>query len=151
MVESDALFLSLVQAHGPRLCCFILKNIGRSSNAQDLAQQAFMDAVRSYQSFKGQSELSAWLFGIAMNLVRKQLPPGQALEQSQHLQHLQLAMQALPESLRSILLMLAVDELSYEAAAALLTLPLGAVRSRLAGTRTALRAKLQARGVAPDF
>ena len=144
MVESGALFLSLVQAHGTRLCRFIIKHIGNSSAAQDQALQAFMQAVRSYPSFQGQPELSIWLYGIAMNLVRHQRSPGQALEQSQDLQ---LAVQELPESMRSILLMVAVDELSYEAAAVLLALPLSAVRNRLAVARTAL----QARGVVPDF
>ncbi|MNF16978.1 ECF RNA polymerase sigma-E factor [compost metagenome] len=53
--------------------------------------------------------------------------------------------------MRSILLMVAVDEMSYEAAAALLTVPVGTVRSRLSRARSALRAKLQARGVELEF
>lgn len=146
MVESDGQFLSLVQANGPRLYRFILKNIGNSSASQDLAQQAFIDAVHSCQSVKQQSELSTWLFGVAMHLVRNPLPLGQALGLSQHLQHLQLTSQALPESMRSLLLLVAVNELSYEAAAALLTLPLSTVRDRIAGAR----AKLQARGAGLD-
>ncbi len=36
--ERDALFHGLVQAHGTRLYRFIIKNIGNSSDAQDLAQ-----------------------------------------------------------------------------------------------------------------
>ncbi len=134
-----------------------------------------MEAVRSYRSFRGESELSTWLYGIAMNLVRNHLSraphrryeftddsaiaelagdnlsPPQALEQTQHMRHLQVAMQELPESMRTILLMVAVDELSYEAAAALLTVPVGTVRSRLSRARTALRAKLLERGVELDF
>lgn len=175
MAQRDELFHSLVQAHGTRLYRFIIKNIGNPSDAEDLAQQAFMEAVRSYRAFKGESALSTWLYGIAMNLVRNHLSraphrryeftddsaidelacealsPVQALEQSQHMQHLQLAMEELPESMRSILLMVAVDELSYEAAAALLSVPVGTVRSRLSRARTALRAKLQSRGVVLDF
>lgn len=173
--ERDALFQNLVQAHGTRLYRFIIKNIGNSSDAEDLAQQAFMEAVRSYQTFKGQSELSTWLYGIAMNLVRNHLSraphrryefadeeamaeiacesssPARSAEQSQQMQHLQAAMDELPESMRTILLMVAVDELSYEAAAALLTVPVGTVRSRLSRARTALRAKLLTRGVVLDF
>lgn len=175
MAQRDELFHSLVQAHGTRLYRFIIKNIGNPSDAEDLAQQAFMEAVRSYRAFKGESALSTWLYGIAMNLVRNHLSraphrryeftddsaiaelacdalsPVQALEQSQHMQHLQLAMEELPESMRAILLMVAVDELSYEAAAALLAVPVGTVRSRLSRARTALRAKLQSRGVELDF
>ncbi|MBS7777577.1 RNA polymerase sigma factor [Acidovorax sp. CCYZU-2555] len=175
MAQRDELFQGLVQAHGTRLYRFIIKNIGNPSDAQDLAQQAFLEAVRSYSSFKGQSELSTWLYGIAMNLVRNHLSraphrrhefadesvleemacdalaPDQELEQSERMRHLQLALEDLPESMRSILLMVAVDELSYEAAAALLTVPVGTVRSRLSRARASLRAKLKARGVELDF
>jgi len=175
MAQRDELFQGLVQAHGTRLYRFIIKNIGNPSDAQDLAQQAFLEAVRSYNSFKGQSELSTWLYGIAMNLVRNHLSraphrryefadesvldemacdalaPDQELEQSERMRHLQLALEDLPESMRSILLMVAVDELSYEAAAALLTVPVGTVRSRLSRARASLRAKLKARGVELDF
>lgn len=175
MAQRDELFQNLVQAHGTRLYRFIIKNIGNSSDAQDLAQQAFLEAVRSYSSFKGQSELSTWLYGIAMNLVRNHLTraphrryeftdesaladvacctlaPDEEVEQTQRMRHLQLALEDLPESMRSILLMVAVDEMSYESAAALLTVPVGTVRSRLSRARAALRVKLQARGVELDF
>ncbi len=173
--ERDAVFRTLVQAHGTRLHRFIIKNIGNSTDAEDLTQQAFVEAVRSYETFKGQSELSTWLYGIAMNLVRNHLSraphrryeftdeselaemagetlsPAQAAEQAQHLRYLQEAMSELPDSMRDILLMVAVDELSYEDAAALLTVPVGTVRSRLSRARSALRAKLLARGIAFDF
>lgn len=175
MAQRDELFQSLVQAHGTRLYRFIIKNIGNSSDAQDLAQQAFLEAVRSYHSFRGQSELSTWLYGIAMNLVRNHLSraphrryeftdesvladvacdalaPEEEAEQSERMRHLQQALGDLPESMRSILLMVAVDEMSYESAAALLTVPVGTVRSRLSRARAALRAKLKARGVELDF
>jgi RNA polymerase sigma factor (sigma-70 family) len=175
VLERDALFRNLVEAHGTRLHRFIIKNIGNSTDAQDLAQQAFLEAVRSYETFKGQSELSTWLYGIAMNLVRNHLSraphrryeftdeselaelesetltPAQAAEQAQHMQHLEAAMAELPESMRDILLMVAVDELSYEDAAALLTVPVGTVRSRLSRARSALRAKLASRGIVMGF
>lgn len=175
VAERDALFRTLVQAHGVRLHRFIIKNIGHSTDAEDLAQQAFLEAVRSYQTFKGQSELSTWLYGIAMNLVRNHLSraphrrydfgsdeelaelatdsptPAQKLEQTEHMRHLQSALAELPQAMREILLMVGVDELSYEDAAALLTVPVGTVRSRLSRARTALRAKLEARGVVLDF
>lgn len=173
--ERDTLFRTLVQAHGVRLHRFIIKNIGNSTDAEDLAQQAFLEAVRSYETFKGQSELSTWLYGIAMNLVRnhlsraphrryeftdeselselagEELSPAQAAEMAQHMRYLQDAMAELPESMRDILMMVAVDEMSYEEAAALLTVPVGTVRSRLSRARSALRVRLQARGVELGF
>lgn len=44
--------------------------------------------------------------------------------------------------MREVLLLVAVEELSYEDAAALLTLPVGTVRSLMSRTRRRLRARL---------
>ncbi|QIL70565.1 RNA polymerase sigma factor [Diaphorobacter sp. HDW4B] len=173
--DRETLFRNLVQSHGTRLHRFIVKNIGNRDEAHDMTQQAFLEAVRSFETYKGQSELSTWLYGIAMNLVRnhlsraphrryeftdeselthvvsESLSPDEAADQAQHLRHLQAAMAELPESMRDVLLMVAVDEMSYEEAAALLTVPVGTVRSRLSRARAALKDKLLARGVTLDF
>jgi RNA polymerase sigma-70 factor (ECF subfamily) len=170
--EQEILFRNLLEAHQTRLYRFIIKNIGNPSDAEDLAQQAFMEAVRSYRTFRGESELSTWLYGIAMNLVRNHLSraphrryqfadetaldntaadaptPAEAMEQTQQLRHLDAALSELPESMREILMLVAVDELSYEDAAAMLVVPVGTVRSRLSRARAALRTRLEARGVA---
>ncbi|WP_313302962.1 RNA polymerase sigma factor [Diaphorobacter sp.] len=173
--DRDTLFRHLVETHGKRLHRFIFKNISNHDDAQEMAQQAFLEAVRSFESYKGQSELSTWLYGIAMNLVRNHLSraphrrydfvddselngvmsdapsPAEAMEQSQHIRLLQDAMSELPDSMREVLLLVGVDEMSYEEAAVLLTVPVGTVRSRLSRARGALKTKLQARGVQLDF
>lgn len=173
--ERERVLRTLVQNHGRRLHGFIVKNIGNRDEAQDMTQQAFLEAVRCYETYKGQSELSTWLYGIAMNLVRnylsraphrryeftddselsllisENLSPDETVAQTQILEHLQAAMAELSESMRDVLLMVAVDEISYEEAAELLTIPVGTVRSRLSRARVSLRAKLQARGVVLDF
>lgn len=169
--ERNALFHALAQAHGLRLYRFILKNTGHHGDAQDLAQQAFLEAVRSFPLFKGESELSTWLYGIALNLLRNhlsrapqrryhftgldvlegvadpRLPPAEALEKKQQLRCLLDAFAGLPRSMQDILRLVAVDDMSYEEAAALLSVPVGTVRSRLSRARSALRMRLQAAGV----
>ena len=52
--EREELFRNLVQTHGTRLHRFIVKNIGNRDDAQDMTQQAFLEAVRSYETYKGQ-------------------------------------------------------------------------------------------------
>ena len=69
----DALFAELVHEHRKRLFRFIRKHIGNSEDAEDLMQQAFLEAVRSYEAYRGEAALSTWLYGIAMNLVRNYL------------------------------------------------------------------------------
>lgn len=171
----ERLFRELVQEHSSRLQRFIIRHIGNSTEAEDLAQQAFTEAARSYRTFRGESQLSTWLYGIALNLIRNHLSraperrydfvgdssladlatdaltPEEAVEQSQSMRLLQESLDELPESMRSILLLVGMDNLSYEEAAALLSVPIGTVRSRLSRARTALRDKLQQKGMTLHF
>ena len=167
----ERLLRDLVYEHRNRLQRFIVKHIGNASEAEDLAQQAFMEAARSYQSFRGEAQLSTWLYGIALNLVRNHLSraperrydfvgddglaglaaneatPEQAAEQKQAIGLLQQALSELPESMREILLMVGLDDMSYEEASVLCSVPVGTVRSRLSRARSALRDKLHAKGL----
>jgi hypothetical protein len=58
----EALFRQLVVEHRHRLYRFVVKHIGWSTDAEDLTQQAFVQAAQSYETFKGESELSTWLY-----------------------------------------------------------------------------------------
>jgi RNA polymerase sigma-70 factor (ECF subfamily) len=171
----DAYLLrDLVREHSTRLQRFIVKHIGNTSEAEDLAQQAFVEAARSYGSFRGESQLSSWLYGIALNLVRNylsraperrhdfvsdsvlqdhpsaDLSPERIVEQNQTMALLQESLNELPENMRDILLMVGLDDISYEEAAALLTVPIGTVRSRLSRARSALREKMAQKGLRLD-
>jgi len=173
--DDDRLLRDLVQSHNARLQRFIMRHIGNPSDAEDLAQQAFVEAARSYRSFRGESQLSTWLYGIALNLVRNHLSrspeqryqfvgeqalldaespdgaPEHLAERRQAMSLLQESLNELPENMRQILLMVGVDDLSYEDAAAMLTVPIGTVRSRLSRARAALREKMQAKGLTIDL
>ncbi|WP_236747514.1 RNA polymerase sigma factor [Achromobacter ruhlandii] len=170
----EYLLRDLVREHATRLQRFIIKHIGNTTEAEDLAQQAFVEAARSYRSFRGESQLSSWLYGIALNLVRNylsraperrhdfvsdsvlaehaasDLSPERLLEQNQTMALLQESLDELPDNMRDILLMVGVDEISYEDAAAMLTVPVGTVRSRLSRARAALRDKLAQKGLRLD-
>ena len=163
-----------MREHSTRLQRFIIKHIGNTTEAEDLAQQAFVEAARSYRSFRGESQLSSWLYGIALNLVRNylsraperrhdfvsdsvlaehasnDLTPDRILEQNQTMALLQESLEELPANMRDILLMVGLDDISYEEAAALLTVPIGTVRSRLSRARSALRDKLAEKGLHLD-
>ena len=58
----EALFRQLVHDHQQRLYRFIVKHIGWGTDAEELTQQAFVEAAHSYSTFKGASELSTWLY-----------------------------------------------------------------------------------------
>jgi len=171
----DALLCELVQAHAGRLQRFVARHIGSTTDAEDLAQQAFAEAARSYRTFRGESQLSTWLYGIALNLVRnylsrspeyryeftdesaldqhhaETLAPAELAERRQSIELLQQALDELPANMRDILLLVGLDGLSYEEAAVMLTVPVGTVRSRLSRARAALRDRLSRKGLELDF
>lgn len=69
-LDQETLFRELIQQHQKRLYRFVIKYIDHPDDAADITQQAFVEAARTIASFRGDSKLSTWLFGIAMNMVR---------------------------------------------------------------------------------
>ena len=64
---------------------------------------------------------------------------------------LQTELDGLMPEMREVLLLVAMDDMSYEDAAALLSVPIGTVRSRVSRARAHLRTRLQARGAQLPF
>lgn len=174
-VDTDALFRTLVTKHRTRLHRFIVRYIGQSDDAEDIAQQAFLEAARTIERFRGESELSTWLYGIAMNLVRNYLnraphrvhrfesdevlesfcapegDPSDIVDMQQTMRMLTESMAELPAEMREVLTLVAIDEVCYEEAAAILSIPIGTVRSRLSRARAALRSRLGGAGVQVSY
>jgi RNA polymerase sigma-70 factor (ECF subfamily) len=171
VVELNLVFRGLVREHGQRLHRYVARHIGDCSDAEDLAQQAFVEAATSYGRFRGESQPSTWLYGIAMNLVRNHLSrapsrrfqfegeealddhaserpdPARQFELTQAMHLLQRELDDLMPEQREVLLMVALDELSYEQAADQLAIPVGTVRSRVSRARSQLRRRLAGAGV----
>lgn len=72
-LDQELLFRELIDQHQRRLYRFVIKYIDHPDDAADITQQAFVEAARTIASFRGDSKLSTWLFGIAMNMVRNYL------------------------------------------------------------------------------
>jgi hypothetical protein len=72
-LDQELLFRELIAQHQRRLYRFVIKYIDHPDDAADITQQAFVEAARTISSFRGDSKLSTWLFGIAMNMVRNYL------------------------------------------------------------------------------
>lgn len=164
-------FRDLVAHHQKSLYAFVLRNIGNAWDAEDLTQQAFVEAAQSLATFRGGSALSTWLYGIAMNLVRNHLSrapqrryrfegeqtlealqsaapgPQRRLEDAESIDLLLAELAGLSPEMREVLLLVALDDLSYEEAAVLLSIPIGTVRSRVSRARTTLRARFAAAGI----
>src|SRR6476646_8878213 len=60
-----AAFTQLVAAHQGRVRAYIGGTVGRPEVVDDLAQEVFLGAFRSLDTYKGDAPLGVWLLGIA--------------------------------------------------------------------------------------
>lgn len=174
-LDQELLFRQLVAQHQRRLYRFVIKYIDHPDDAADITQQAFVEAARTIASFRGDSKLSTWLFGIAMNMVRNYLSraphrvhrfetdesligvpssepdPSDSLVQKELLIMAERAFCDLPVEMSEVLGLVAIDEISYQDAADILSIPLGTVRSRVSRARAVMRAQFEQAGVKLQF
>ena len=61
----------LVNAFGDRLFRSACLLCGNETEAQDLVQETFLQAMRSIHRFQGRSTLHTWLYAILLNLTRR--------------------------------------------------------------------------------
>jgi RNA polymerase sigma-70 factor, ECF subfamily len=62
-------FAALFETHRRRVYSLCLQMTGGAANADDLTQDAFIQAFRKLASFRGDSAFSTWLYRIAVNTV----------------------------------------------------------------------------------
>jgi RNA polymerase sigma-70 factor (ECF subfamily) len=172
-LDKEKLFRDVVREYGSSLYYFVLQRVGHPDDAAEIAQQAFAEAACSLTSYRGEAELSTWIFGIATNLTRNyisrapqrrhrfetdeilegceslELQPCENLSQRQGLKLVSEAMNMMSPEMAQALTMIAIDELSYEEAALELDVPVGTVRSRVSRARGAVRQHLRSAGYFP--
>ncbi len=163
----ERLRVCLTPEYRRSLYYFVLRRVGNPHEAEDIAQQALVEAAHHIDRFRGEAEVTTWVHGIALNLARNHLsrspqrrmvfesdevleasespnsdPCDQAI-QRQALVHLGEALRGLPEGSVQALMLVAVDGLSYEEAASELSVPIGTIRSRVSRARAEIRQRLQ--------
>ena len=148
-----------ILAELPRLRRYARAMVGDRAVADDLVQDTLERGWLRLAQWRPGSDLRAWLFGIMHNLQVDQLrcqgpnpqPLGEAeseapmrATQSDRLEvnDLAAALARLPEEQRAVLLLVALEEMSYEQIASTLGIPLGTVMSRLSRGRERLRLML---------
>jgi len=68
---SSAHFELLYESYFPRVYRFALKRLNDPGEAEDVTQEVFFTAFSSLDSFRGQSSLLVWIFGITRNTVNR--------------------------------------------------------------------------------
>ncbi len=64
-------FEMLYQAYFPRVYRFALKRLRDPGEAEDVTQEVFFTVFSALESFKGNSSLLVWIFGITRNTVNR--------------------------------------------------------------------------------
>ncbi len=164
-------FGELVRTYQDRLYNTVYRLLDNAEDAQDVVQDAFLNAYQSLDNFKGDSLFFTWLYRIAINTAisfkRKQRAvvsmnaagehgpaldpmdpsefsqPGHALEQREEERRIQAALNRLSPEHRMVLIMKDMEGQKYETMAEVLGVPIGTIRSRLHRARMELREILQ--------
>lgn len=65
--RDEAAFNELVARNQGPIYRLLLRMLGNAAEAEDVAQEVFVSAFKSIESFRGDSALSTWLYRIAQN------------------------------------------------------------------------------------
>jgi RNA polymerase sigma-70 factor (ECF subfamily) len=70
VARDERAFSAFVRAYERRVFALVLRMIGNRAEAEDLAQEVFVQVFKAIGSFRGESKLSTWVFRIAVNLCK---------------------------------------------------------------------------------
>jgi RNA polymerase sigma-70 factor (ECF subfamily) len=147
-------FALLVDRYGPMVLSLAYSSTLSRMDAEDLAQETFLVAWRGLSRFRGDAAFSTWLYGLARSrcadrarragarprlAVRADTETIQVASGDPARRKTALAILAaagrLPMPQRQAVLMRDMQGLSYDEIATLQDVPVGTVRSRIAGAR----------------
>jgi RNA polymerase sigma-70 factor, ECF subfamily len=148
-----------------------LRATRRPAEAEDLTQEVFLQAWKSFARFERGTNCRAWLYKILWNVnqqrVRKKVPVPLGSDGEARIaetlvaeeptpteirdEEVAAALEALSSEHRQILLLSDVDEFTYKEIATILRVPIGTVMSRLSRARSALREKVRGTSAATAF
>jgi RNA polymerase sigma-70 factor (ECF subfamily) len=137
--------------------------LGDRARAEDVAQEVFLQAWKSFHRFEPGTNCRAWLFKILFHCAnhhrRKwfRFPLLKETEEflesnltysepiPEHLKDEEIlrALDKIPADFRAVILMVDVEEFPYKDAAEILSIPIGTVMSRLSRGRKLLREQLE--------
>jgi RNA polymerase sigma-70 factor (ECF subfamily) len=162
----------LVLKYEHKIVNLVMRYVRDPETALDISQEAFIKAYRALPRFRGDSAFYTWLYRIAVNTAKnhlaaqrrrpadieldlqdpdqyglhaklKETDTPEAVSLSDELQEiLERAIQALPDDLRTAIVLRELDGMSYEEIAQTMDCPVGTVRSRIFRARDAIGKKV---------
>ncbi len=168
-----AAFDVLVRKYQHKIVKLVTRYVHDGAEALDVSQEAFIKAYRAIHGFRGDSAFYTWLYRIAINTAKNHLVAEgrRPLEHGMDLQDpeqydvqarlkdvdtperllltdeiqrtVEAAIAALPEDLRTAIVLRELEGMSYEQIAETMGCPVGTVRSRIFRAREAIDEKLK--------
>ena len=166
-------FELLVSKYERKLQRLLSRLVRDPAEVEDVTQEAFIKAYRALPSFRGDSAFYTWLYRIGINTAKNHLAsqgrkvpalsdmhceeidedvgalgrdsntPEDELMSRQVAETVNAAMQALPEELRSAIMLREIEGMSYDEIAVIMNCPIGTVRSRIFRAREAIAEQLR--------
>ncbi len=163
----------LVLKYQHRIVNLVMRYVRDPDQALDITQEAFLKAYRALGRFRGESAFYTWLYRIAVNTAKNYLaaqrrrpmdveldlqdpeqfelhaklketdtPEGVLMGRQLH-ETVARAIEALPDDLRTAIVLRELDGMSYEEIAQTMDCPVGTVRSRIFRARDAIGKKIK--------
>ena len=70
VARDESAFNELVRVYERRVFALVFRMLGRRDEAEDLAQEVFVQVFKAIDQFRGDSKLSTWIYRIAVNLCK---------------------------------------------------------------------------------
>jgi RNA polymerase sigma-70 factor (ECF subfamily) len=162
----------LVLKYQHKIVNLVMRYVRDPELALDISQEAFIKAYRALPRFRGDSAFYTWMYRIAVNTAKNHLaaqrrrpmdveldlqdpeqydlhaklketdtPEGVALS-NELKETVERAIAALPEDLRTAIILRELEGMSYEEIAETMECPVGTVRSRIFRARDAIGKKV---------
>ncbi|HEX9995971.1 MAG TPA: sigma-70 family RNA polymerase sigma factor [Abditibacterium sp.] len=163
-------FETLLDRFGPLVQNLARRYASSSADAEDLTQEIFVDLFKSASSFRGEAQLSTWIYRVALNHClrwkekqsreneRRENVSSDEIEVPSHDvwgdpqkraargelgEKVQCALGELSEMHREIVILHEMHGLTYAQCAQILEIPVGTVKSRLSNAFSQLRRVLK--------
>jgi len=158
----------LVSRYQHKVVKLVMRYVRDQSEALDVTQEAFLKAYRALPRFRGDSAFYTWLYRITINTAKNHLvaarrrpldynldlqdsdqyelhgrlkdidTPERVLMSEEIREAVNQAIEALPEDLRTAIMLRELEGMTYEEIATTMECPVGTVRSRIFRARDAI-------------
>lgn len=164
-------YVELVNRYRDRLMNFVFQFLGDMEQSEDVVQDTMLKLFEKKHYYREIAKFSTWIYTIARNLANTELrkrkrrkvtvlsqmtrdereyelpaiqpETGQEVQNEYAAKQIQVAIHALPEHFKTVIILRDIQELSYDDISSIVGVPLGTVKSRINRARLQLQADLK--------